>query len=100
MKQQFRFASIALLSALTVGCASMSAGSLFSHYSAQNKAIYQAVKSEIIQRLSKSYQITRQATSLITLKEAELTCWIKNTLKVRLRLKWLIRRLLSSNAKP
>lgn len=45
MKQQFRFASIALLSALTVGCASMSAGSLFSHYSAQNKAIYQAVKS-------------------------------------------------------
>ncbi|MEZ9548385.1 hypothetical protein AB4207_19050, partial [Vibrio crassostreae] len=45
MKQQFRFASIALLSALTVGCASISAGSLFSHYSAQNKAIYQAVKS-------------------------------------------------------
>ncbi|TKE97030.1 hypothetical protein FCV44_10485 [Vibrio kanaloae] len=45
MKQQFRFASIALLSALTAGCASMSAGSLFSHYSAQNKAIYQAVKS-------------------------------------------------------
>ncbi|OEE05269.1 hypothetical protein OC5_14600 [Vibrio cyclitrophicus ZF264] len=45
MKQQFRFASIALLSALTAGCASMSAGSLFSHYSAQNKEIYQAVKS-------------------------------------------------------
>ncbi|MEZ8293561.1 COG3014 family protein [Vibrio splendidus] len=45
MKQQFRFASIALLSALTVGCASMSAGNLFSHYSAQNKEIYQAVKS-------------------------------------------------------
>ncbi|MFS1906656.1 COG3014 family protein [Vibrio lentus] len=45
MKQQFRFASIALLSALTAGCASMSAGSLFSHYSAQNKDIYQAVKS-------------------------------------------------------
>ncbi|MFA0677437.1 hypothetical protein AB4567_24260, partial [Vibrio sp. 10N.222.51.A6] len=45
MKHQFRFASIALLSALTAGCANMSAGSLFSHYSAQNKEIYQAVKS-------------------------------------------------------
>ncbi|WP_299694326.1 hypothetical protein [uncultured Vibrio sp.] len=44
MKQQFRFASIALFTALITGCASLSAGNLFSHYSAQNRGVYQAVK--------------------------------------------------------
>ncbi|MBW3694589.1 hypothetical protein EK599_02725 [Vibrio sp. T187] len=45
MKRQVRLASIAMLSAIVTGCASISAGNLFSHYSAQNQAVYQAVKS-------------------------------------------------------
>ena len=44
MKQYVKFVSVAMISALTVGCASMSAGNLFSHYSAQNQSVYQALK--------------------------------------------------------
>ena len=45
LKRHVRLASISLLSALITGCSSLSAGNLFSHYSAQNNDVYQAVKS-------------------------------------------------------
>ncbi len=44
MKRKIRLASIAMMSAVVTGCASLSAGNLFSHYSAQNQSVYQAVK--------------------------------------------------------
>lgn len=44
MKQYVKFVSVAMMSALTVGCASMSAGNLFSHYSAQNESVYKALR--------------------------------------------------------
>ncbi|MEF1230845.1 hypothetical protein QTO02_25835, partial [Vibrio fortis] len=44
MKQYVKFVSVAMMSALNVGCASMSAGNLFSHYSAQNESVYKALR--------------------------------------------------------
>ncbi|WP_241033800.1 COG3014 family protein [Vibrio maerlii] len=43
MKPSFRFAVVMSISALLTACANFSAGSLFSHYSAQNRALYTAV---------------------------------------------------------
>ena len=45
MKQILRFTFITAATAVVTACASLSAGNLFSHYSAQNGAVYQAVAS-------------------------------------------------------
>lgn len=44
-KKLFRTASVVVCSAILTACASLSAGNLFSHYSAQNRSVYQAVSS-------------------------------------------------------
>ncbi|MZI92812.1 hypothetical protein F9817_06345 [Vibrio sp. CAIM 722] len=44
MATHSRYVSLGLVSLLLSGCANFSAGNLFSHYSAQNKDLYQAVQ--------------------------------------------------------
>lgn len=45
MKQQRKLVAVLSFALMSSGCANMSAGNLFSHYSEQNRTLYQAVKS-------------------------------------------------------
>lgn len=44
VRYSFRLLAVTIVSVLLSGCANLSTGNLFSHYSAQNNAVYQSVK--------------------------------------------------------
>ncbi|GAM62215.1 putative lipoprotein [Vibrio ishigakensis] len=61
-KKLYRTASVVFCSAILTACASLSAGNLFSHYSAQNRSVYQAVSSgdylKAQEQLPRAVQVT------------------------------------------